>query len=65
MYKTFLNILLQRMIHMLNFHQQRKQVGFRAGYSIIDHLHGVNQLQEKVNEYMLPYFAFVNYEKSL
>ena len=65
MYKVFSNILLQRMIRMLDFHQPREQAGFRAGYSTIDHLQVVNQLQEKANEYNMPLcFAFVDYEKA-
>ena len=65
MYKVFSNILLQRMIRTLDFHQPREQAGFRAGYSTIDHLQVVNQLQEKANEYNMPLcFAFVDYEKA-
>ena len=65
MYKVFSNILLQRMIRTLDFHQPREQAGFRAGYSTIDHLQVVNQLQEKANEYNIPLcFAFVDYEKA-
>ena len=65
MYKVFSNILLQRMIRTLDFHQPREQAGFRSGYSMIDHLQVVNQLQEKANEYNMPLcFAFVDYEKA-
>ena len=64
MCKAFSNILLQRMIRALDFHQPREQPGFRAGYSTIDHLQVVNQLQEKANEYNISLcFAFVDYEK--
>ena len=53
------------MIRMLDFHQPREQAGFRASYSTIDHLHAVNQLQEKANEYDIPlWFAFVDYKKA-
>ena len=38
MYKVFSNILVERMIHILDFHQAREQAGFRAGYSTIVHL---------------------------
>ena len=65
MYKVFSNILLQRMIRTLDFHQPREQAGCRAGYSTIDHLQVVNQLQEKANEYNMPLgFALVDYEKA-
>ena len=60
MYKVFSNVLPQRMIRTLDFHQPREQALLRAGYSTIDHLQIVNQLQEKANEYSIPlYFAFV------
>ena len=63
MYKVFSNILPQR-IRTLNVNQPREQAGFRAGYSTIDHLQVVNQLQEKTNAYNMPLcFAFVDYEK--
>ena len=65
MYKVFSNILLQRMIRTLVFHQPRERAGIRAGYSTIYHLQVVNQLQKKVNEYNIPLcFAFVDYEKA-
>ena len=64
MYKVFSNILLHRMICMLDFHQPRGQARLRAGCSIIDHLQVVNQLQEKANEYNIQLcFAIVYYEK--
>ena len=43
----------------------RGQAGFRSGYSTIDHLQVVNQLQEKANEYNIPLcFDFVDYEEA-
>ena len=64
-YKVFSHILLQRILQTLDFHQPREQVGFRAGFSTIDHLHVINQLQEKAHEYNIPLcFAFVDYEKA-
>ena len=60
MYKVFSSILLQSMIHTLQFHQPRKQAGFRTGYSILGHLQIVSQLQGKDNEYNItPSFSFV------
>ena len=46
-YKVFSLILLQWILQTLDFHQPREQAGFRAGFSTIDHLHVINQLQEK------------------
>ena len=65
MYKVFSNILLHRVIRRLDFHQPRERAGFRVGYSAIDHIDVVHQLQEKANEYSIPLrFAFVDYEKA-
>ena len=64
-YKVFSHILLQWILQTLDFHQPREQAGFRAGFSTIDHLHVINQLQEKAHEYNIPLcFAFVDYEKA-
>ena len=49
----------------LDFHQPREQARFRAGFSMIDHLHVINQFQEKAHENNIPLcFAFVNYERA-
>ena len=53
-YKVFSCILLQCILQTLDLHQSREQAGFRAGFSTIDHLHVVNQLQEKGHEYNIP-----------
>ena len=63
-YKVFSCILLQWILQTLDFHQPREQIGFRAGFSTIDHLHVIKQLQEKAHDYNIPLcFAFVDYEK--
>ena len=49
---------------MLDFHQPREKADFRVGFSAIDHLHVVNELQEKAHQYNIPLsFAFVDHEK--
>ena len=64
-YKVFSCILLQWILQSLDFHKHREQAGFRAGFSMIDHLHVINQLQEKAHEYNIPLcFAVVDYEKA-
>ena len=64
-YKVFSQILLQWILQTLDFHQPREHGGFRAGFSTIDHLHVINQFQEKLPEYNIPLcFAFVDYEKA-
>ena len=58
-------ILLQWILQTVDFHQPREQAGFRAGFSMIDHLHIINQLQEKEHECNIPLtFAFVDFEKA-
>jgi len=64
-YKLFTKVLTNRLTHTLDFNQPREQAGFRSGYSTTDHLHVVNQLIEKANEYQLPLcLAFIDYEKA-
>ena len=64
-YKVFSCIVLQWTLWTLDFHQPREHAGFRAGFSMINHLHVVNQLQEKVHDYNIPLcFAFVDHEKA-
>ena len=59
LYEVLSNVILQRLDY------QWEQAGFRKGYSTIDHLHVVNQLQEKTHKYQLPlYMAFVDYKKA-
>ena len=64
LYNVFSNVIFQRLDSQIS--QPREQAGFRKGYSTFDHLHVVNQLQEKTHEYqLLLYMAFVDYKKSV
>ena len=61
----FSQVILRRMLRTLNKHQPREQAGFRSGFSTIDHIQVISQLQEKADEYKIPlYFAFVDYKKA-
>ena len=63
LYKVFSHIILQRIRQGMDW--PREQAGFRKGFSTIDHLHVINQIQEKTYEYQLPlYMAFVDYKKA-
>ena len=64
-YKVFSHVILRRMLRTLDQHQPREQAGFRSGFSTIDHIQVISQLQEKADEYKIPLcFAFVDYEKA-
>ena len=53
------------MLRTLDQHQPREQAGFRSGFSTIDHIQVISQLQENADEYKIPLcFAFVDYEKA-
>jgi len=64
-YKIFTRVLTKRITKTLDENQPREQAGFRKGYSTIYHLHSVNQLIEKSDEYKIPLaMAFVDYQKA-
>ena len=64
-YKVFSQVILRMMLRTLDRHQPREQAGFRSGFSTIDHIQVISQLQEKADEYKIPLcFVFVDYEKA-
>ena len=52
-YKIFTRIIQNRIKRVLDDNQPREQAGFREGFPTTDHLHALNQLIEKANEYQL------------
>ena len=53
------------MERVLNENQPREQVGFRKGYSTVDHLQTINELTEKCNKFNIPLcFGYIDYEKA-
>ena len=65
LYKLFTKILQNRLKKELDAQQPREQAGFREGFSTTDHLHAINQLIEKSNEYQLDLcIGFIDYEKA-
>uniref|UniRef100_A0A0N5C0B1 Reverse transcriptase domain-containing protein n=1 Tax=Strongyloides papillosus TaxID=174720 RepID=A0A0N5C0B1_STREA len=64
-YKLFTKIILNRIARTLDEAQPREQAGFRSGYSTIDHIHTLNQILERAEEYKLPLvLTFIDYEKA-
>ena len=65
MYKLFTRVLQKRMEIILDANQPREQAGFRKGFATTDHLHSINQVIEKSNEFNLPLcIAYIDYEKA-
>ena len=53
------------MKNILDDYQPREQAGFRSSYSTVDHLHALNQLIEKANEYNLNIcVGYIDFEKA-
>lgn len=64
-YKIFTKCLQRRITRDLDGMQMPEQAGFRSGYCTIDHIHSLNQLIEKCQEYKLPiYLLFIDFEKA-
>ena len=53
-YKVFSQVMLRRMLSTLDQHQPDEQAGFRSGFSTIDHIQVISQLQENADEYKTP-----------
>lgn len=58
--------MIQRRIkNSLEAFQDEEQTGFRKNRLTMDHLHTVNQLMEKSNEYNITiYLAFIDFNKA-
>ena len=65
MYKLFTKVLTNRITNILNFNQPREQAGFKSSFSTTYHLHVINQIIQKHEEYWQPLFlSFIDYEKA-
>lgn len=65
LYKLFSSIIEKRISKRIEEHQPIEQAGFRRGYSTIDHIHAIEQIVEKYNEYQKPlYVVFIDYRKA-
>ena len=64
-FKLYMRVIKNRVSAGLDENQPPEQAAYRKGYSTMDHLQAINQLQEKCDEYKIPLFmAFVDYEKA-
>ena len=64
-YKVFYQVILHRTLRTLDQHQPREQAGFRSGFSTIDHIEVISQVQENADEYNIPlWFAFIDHGKA-
>ena len=58
-------MILRRRLRTLDQHQPREHARFKSGFSTIDHIQVITQLQETADKYKIPLcFAFVDYEKA-
>lgn len=65
LYKLFSSIIEKRISTTLEKSQPIEQAGFRKSYSTIDHIHSLELLVEKYQEYRRPlYIGFVDYQKA-
>ncbi|CAG7718362.1 unnamed protein product, partial [Allacma fusca] len=63
--KIFSSVLNNRLKNILESQQPMEQAGFRKGFSTTDHLHVLNHIIEKSNEYQLEiYLLFIDYIKA-
>ena len=65
MSRIFSKVLTNRLKTILESEQPQEQAGFRSGFSTIDHLHTINQVIEKSNEYGKDHcMVFIDYTKA-
>jgi hypothetical protein len=65
LYKIFTKILTNRLAKIMDQNQASEQSGFHTKYSTVDHLHTINQIIEKTQEYRQKiYTAFIDYRKT-
>lgn len=65
LYKVFATIIKNRLLPVIYENHPYEQAGFRPQFSTIEHLHTINQILEKSNEYNIPlYLVFIDFRKA-
>ncbi|CAH2103521.1 unnamed protein product [Euphydryas editha] len=65
LYKLFSSIIEKRISQVVDSKQPMEQAGFRKGFSTIDHIHTLEQIIEKYQEFRKPlYICFIDYQKA-
>lgn len=64
-YKIFSRLILKRIKVKITDGSCKEQAGFKRGFSTIDHIHTLNQIIERCNEYKKPLaLLFIDFEKA-
>ena len=65
LYKLFTKVLTNCVTNILDFKQPREHAGFKSSFSTTDHLHVINQIIQKHEEYRQSLcLDFIDYEKA-
>lgn len=64
-YKLFSSIIEKKIKESTEKYQPIEQAGFRRGFSTVDHIHSLEMLIEKYQEFKRPlYIVFIDYQKA-
>ncbi|GBP81972.1 LINE-1 reverse transcriptase homolog [Eumeta japonica] len=65
LYKLFSSIIEKKIKKSTEKYQPVEQAGFRRGFSTVDHIHSLEMLIEKYQEFKRPlYIVFIDYQKA-
>lgn len=65
LYKLFSSVIERKIKVTIEAHQPIEQAGFRRGFSTVDHIHSIEMVIEKFQEFKRPlYIVFIDYQKA-
>ena len=65
LYKLFSSIIEKKIKETTEKFQPKEQAGFRRGFSTVDHIHSLEMIIEKFQEFNRPlYIVFIDYQKA-